>query len=476
MSHPKRFSRSNLQSRHWFLILAPLFLILLVNAVAAAWLEGVIYPRVTVANISVAGLTKQQAITKLQSQPLGRSLKITVDGKEFTASNDQLGADYDVPATVELAYQVGRDQPLPLVGLWTARSQAKLAFGYKLDYRKLNAFTSDVVKSVGQPATNAVVVVKDGQVVVQPDKPGIGLDRTKITQLVSDAVSQARDSSFQLDTQSVDAPITESEVGPTTSEAQQLLAQQISLTYDGRIFTATPTNIGYWIKVSPDSDVNPTKLVVAVNEQEVRGWVQSVANQINKNPVNKKVTIKNGVTSVDREGTDGYAMDQESAVSQVVSAMNDKRDTTVAVTIKPVAFRTETTRTTSLDAPRYIEVNLSTQRLWAYENGQLVTSSPITSGATGAGFGTVTGTFAIYYKARNTYLNGHPYGYNYNVFVQYWMPFYAGYGLHDASWRSSFGGQDYFYGGSHGCVNLPTATAAFLYDWAPVGTPVWVHT
>ncbi len=56
------------------------------------------------------------------------------------------------------------------------------------------------------------------------------------------------------------------------------------------------------------------------------------------------------------------------------------------------------------------------------------------------------------------------------------MPFYGNYGLHDASWRNGvFGGQDYLYNGSHGCVNLPEATAAFIYNWADVGTPVWIH-
>ncbi|MFO0955636.1 MAG: L,D-transpeptidase family protein [Candidatus Saccharibacteria bacterium] len=476
MSHPKRLSASNIHSRHWFLVLAPLFFVILANALVSSWLEGVIYPSVTVANVSVAGLTRQQAIAKLQSQPLDRNLKIMVDGKEFTASSQQLGAEYDIPATVELAYQVGRDQPLPIIGVWTALSQGELAYAYKLDYKKLNAFTSDVVKSVGQPATSAVVQVKEGQVVVIPDKPGLGIDRTRVTQLVSGALAEAKDATFQLETQSVEAPIKASEVQPTTTSAQQLLGRQVSLTYEGRTFAASPTNIGYWIKVEPDSEVNPSKLLVKVNEQEVRGWVQSVANQVNKNPVNKKVTIKNGVTSVDREGSNGYAVDQEAAVAEVMAAMRDNRDATIGLKTNPVAFRTETTRTTSLDAPRYIEVNLSRQYLWAYENGQVVYSTPVTSGATGAGFPTVTGTFAIYYKARNTYLNGRPYGYNYNVFVQYWMPFYSGYGLHDASWRSSFGGADYYYGGSHGCVNMPNAAAAFLYDWAPVGTPVWVHT
>ena len=54
------------------------------------------------------------------------------------------------------------------------------------------------------------------------------------------------------------------------------------------------------------------------------------------------------------------------------------------------------------------------------------------------------------------------------------MPFCGGYGLHDASWRSSFGGSIYKRSGSHGCVNLPTWEAPELYDLISVGTPVIV--
>ncbi len=463
------------RSLRWFLVLAPLFLILVLNAFAAAFLEGVIYPGVKVAGISVGGLTKQQAMSKLQAQPLGRKLQIQVDGKQFMATNEQLGARYDVPATVDLAFAIGRQHPLPLIGLWDARNQGGLAYAYNLDYKKLNAFTADVVKQVGVPATNAVVVVQEGNVQVQPDMPGLGLDRVKVTQLVGQALAKAQDAQFALQTETIQAPIQEAQAEPAKSSVQTLLGRQIQLTYNDRVFRPTQVNIGYWISVKPDSEIEPSKLVVDINEQQVRGYVQSVANEINKSPVNKKVLVKNGVSSVDREGQDGLALDQEAATQDIMAAMRDNRDANIALKVNPVPYKTETTRTTSLDAAQYIEVNLKQQRLWAYQDGQVVYTSPVTSGATGAGFPTVTGTFAIYYKARNTYLNGRPYGYNYNVFVQYWMPFYSGYGLHDASWRSSFGGSDYYYGGSHGCVNLPLATAAFLYDWAPVGTPVWVH-
>ena len=49
------------------------------------------------------------------------------------------------------------------------------------------------------------------------------------------------------------------------------------------------------------------------------------------------------------------------------------------------------------------------------------------------------------------------------------------YGLHDASWRSRFGGNIYTYNGSHGCVNMPRSEVSKLYNMVEIGTPVYVH-
>jgi hypothetical protein len=55
------------------------------------------------------------------------------------------------------------------------------------------------------------------------------------------------------------------------------------------------------------------------------------------------------------------------------------------------------------------------------------------------------------------------------------MPFKGGYGLHDATWRSSFGGTIYYYSGSHGCVNLPKSAAKTIYNNVSVGTKVILY-
>ena len=123
---------------------------------------------------------------------------------------------------------------------------------------------------------------------------------------------------------------------------------------------------------------------------------------------------------------------------------------------------------------KIIVVNIALQRLYAYENGATLfaTAVPITTGKNG--FETVLGEFAIYLKEVQHRMTSPFPGIYYDDVVNYWMPFYLGYGLHDAPWRSVYGTQDYGAVGSHGCVNMPLNEASILYNWAEVGTRVFV--
>lgn len=477
---PRWLSRSghkpSLTSRVWFVIVIPLLALLLLNGLIAARYEGLIYPGVSVAGVDLTGLTQRQAYSKIEGIPRSRQYVIKVGDKEFSATSQSLGANYDIAQTVSLAYSAGRNTGLPMLGIFSANNAGQLGYVYSLDYKQLKKFTTSVVSSVGQVAQNASVSIENGQIVVNSDENGVQVDRLEIVQSLGQSLTLGSDATLVFQPKVVTASIKADDTKPAQEKIAQLLTRKISLTYEGRSSSPSAVDVGHWIKTSPNREIKANSLNVEIDETQVRGWVQSVANSINKNPINKKVTVSNGLTSTDREGVDGLVMLQDSAADQVTTAMRDNQDATIAILTKPVSFKTETTQTHSIGQGKYIEINLSQQHLWAYENGQVVYSSAVTSGAAGAGLGTVTGTFAIYYKTTNTYLNGRPYGYNYNVFVKYWMPFYLGYGLHDANWRSSFGGPDYYYGGSHGCVNLPDATAAFIYNWSEIGTTVWVHT
>ena len=118
----------------------------------------------------------------------------------------------------------------------------------------------------------------------------------------------------------------------------------------------------------------------------------------------------------------------------------------------------------------YVEVCLAQQHMWVYKNGRQIASTDVVTGNQGSA-DTPTGYYSIYSKTRSTYLVGP----GYRSYVDYWMPFYGGYGIHDSSWRSSYGGTIYKGNGSHGCVNTPKSSMTTIYQNIPTGTPVIIY-
>jgi lipoprotein-anchoring transpeptidase ErfK/SrfK len=120
---------------------------------------------------------------------------------------------------------------------------------------------------------------------------------------------------------------------------------------------------------------------------------------------------------------------------------------------------------------KWIEVDLSQQHLWAWQYDQVIFSTAVSTGT--YLHPTPTGTFHIYAKFIADDMTGGTPGspdYYFLPDVPYTMYFYEAYGLHGTYWHHNFGTPM-----SHGCVNLPTPAAEWIYGWAPVGTTVWIH-
>ena len=119
-----------------------------------------------------------------------------------------------------------------------------------------------------------------------------------------------------------------------------------------------------------------------------------------------------------------------------------------------------------------IVVSISAQSMWAYEAGELVTSSYVSTGTADVPE-TVTpvGSWTVLAKIDVQDMEGTISDEYYFVAdVPYVMYFDdLGNALHGTYWHNNFGTPM-----SHGCVNLPMDVAAFMYEWAPVGTAVTV--
>ncbi len=129
------------------------------------------------------------------------------------------------------------------------------------------------------------------------------------------------------------------------------------------------------------------------------------------------------------------------------------------------ATSVEQNSTNNISQPRWIEIDLSEQRLRAWEGDKLVHSYRISGGKRSTP--TPIGRFRINSKYRTHRMRGR--GYNIPD-VPYTMYFYRGYAIHGAYWHNRFGTPV-----SHGCVNLPVKQARNLYNWASTGTLVVVR-
>ncbi len=123
----------------------------------------------------------------------------------------------------------------------------------------------------------------------------------------------------------------------------------------------------------------------------------------------------------------------------------------------------------------YVEVDLGRQHVWMYVDGICILDTDCVTGNKG-NHDTREGYFFLTGKNRNAILRDwNDNGTRYASPVSFWMPFDGGIGLHDASWRTTFGGEIYIGNGSHGCVNLPKAAAEKIYNNITFDMPIIVY-
>jgi len=150
-----------------------------------------------------------------------------------------------------------------------------------------------------------------------------------------------------------------------------------------------------------------------------------------------------------------------------VMAMDVIADTPTSVYVPPTAAPPPAAVVASLGhgGTRWIDVNLSTQSVYAYEGDTVVNSFIVSTGTWLTP--TVTGKYKIYIKLKSGNMSGPGY---FLPNVPYIMYFYKSYGLHGTYWHNNFGTPM-----SHGCINLRTSDAEWLFNWASLGTVVNVH-
>lgn len=204
-----------------------------------------------------------------------------------------------------------------------------------------------------------------------------------------------------------------------------------------------------------------------LDTDKIRDYVKTLAEKYNTVNKPRRFRATRGEYVTVDTGTYGYKLNEKAEVEYLSNVIGRKNQLTRNPEFLHRAF-TDSYSLTDDIGDTYIEVDLTNQMMYYYQNGRMQVDTPVVTGNTSLGRGTPEKVCYVYGKERNRILRGEGYA----SFVNFWMPVYGGVGIHDASWRGSYGGKIYRTNGSHGCINTPYKEVSKLYEMVEIGTPV----
>ena len=237
----------------------------------------------------------------------------------------------------------------------------------------------------------------------------------------------------------------------------------VTYTFGGQSEVLDPATICSWITGSAEGQIQ-------LNMDQVNAYVQTLASKYDTAGTARTFHTATG-RDVSVTGPFGWKIDQAGeaqALADVIRAAQSQSR-------EPVYASRAVDRSAAEWGSTYVETDLTAQHVYMIKDGAVVWDAPCVTGNVSKNYTTPPGLYSLTYKQRDRILRGQKKAdgkYEYETPVSYWMPFNGGIGFHDANWRSKFGGAIYQTSGSHGCVNLPPAKAAALYDLVYTGIPV----
>lgn len=247
--------------------------------------------------------------------------------------------------------------------------------------------------------------------------------------------------------------------------------QKCDIVYDmgDDMLEFTPEIISQFLKTRNGLPVIDTDGQFVLDEAAVRKFISELAEKYDTYGKVKTFNSTRGDVITLEDSNYGTTIDQEAEVAFLLeNLLLTKVHTGVKQYHIPTYSQEAFARGVNDIGSTYIEIDMTLQKMYYYEKGELVLETDIVTGNTSRKMGTPEGVYFVYSKQKNRTLRGPGYA----SFVKYWMPVKGNVGIHDASWRSEYGGNIYQTNGSHGCVNTPREAMAELYEKAEVGTPV----
>ena len=436
----------------------------------------------TINGIDVSDMTVEEVEKLVKDKVEDYKLDIKLpDGQSYTLDGNSISLTY-VPDDGIQKVLDSQNEAAWITGVFGKKSTYTVSENYSYDSAALQSYLTSLPEldaaNVTMPQNAGMQLGDDNQITIVPEVNGNEVNTDDFFGKVTDAVGSGKttldltdDSDFYV---LPTVTSTDENLVASVNDMNAFLATTINLTmYNGDTITLDGSTTRSWLVQTEDSS-SVTGVNYSIDADTISAdsasFIADVASKYDTDTGSMEFNSTNrGTVSVPIKVDDavGYKIDQTTTANTIASDLQNHQSST---------FNPEYSLAKSVSdflSGTYIEIDLQNQHVYEYVNGALAADSACVSGlATDPDRVSDTGVFEVYWKVTNYTMHGP--NNSYSSFVNVAMFYNAGEALHDASWRSSFGGDIYKTSGSHGCINLPLSAAQTFYSLTPTGTPVIV--
>ncbi|MBU3158513.1 L,D-transpeptidase/peptidoglycan binding protein [Clostridium frigoris] len=250
---------------------------------------------------------------------------------------------------------------------------------------------------------------------------------------------------------------TSQKVKDTKTLLNKYISSKITYSFAGGEEVLKGAIINNWLGVNKN-------LEITFDEEKMENYIKEIDDNYNTFGNQRNFATSLGTIVKVSGGDYGWLVDRTREVKDLIVDIKGGQ----TITKEPHYIQTAASHDTNDIGNTYVELNLTKQHLWFYKNGSLIVQGDVVTGDVSKNYATPAGVYVLQYKEKNATLKGEGYSTPVDVF----MPFNGGIGIHDAIWRTKFGGKIYLTNGSHGCVNSPPILAKTIYENIDAKTPV----
>lgn len=412
--------------------------------------------------VNVSGKTVEEAKKEVSSRINAYALKL----KERGGKSEEIKA-----SDIELKYASYKDvqslkdkqHPFAWVSAFFQKKDyqivKKASFDEELLRERIDKLSCVDSRYITEPK-NPGFIYENGKYVIQKEQPGNEINKNILYTEVVNAILKG-DDTIDLEAACCYVKPQYTSDSPKIIETKNTLNKYVSskVTYalgkNNKIVDGSVIN--KWIKVDDNFEIS-------FDEKETENYLNVIFDSYNTVGKSRTFKTSSGKSILISGGDYGWLINTSKEAQELIDIIKQGR----TASKEPQYSQTALTHDNGDIGDTYVEIDLTKQHLWFYKNGSLIVQSDVVTGNVSSSHSTPVGVYRLKYKQLNAVLRGP----GYSCPVTFWMPFNGGIGLHDANWRSEFGGNIYKTDGSHGCVNAPYDVAKTVFSNIEAGTPV----